>query len=124
MAGSRPGLLAERHRAGRTCSRRVTGWPVSTSKSPTTHFTAGGIDFPAGSWILPAQDGLSRCGSKPLPIELGLDFTSVAAVPDVPRHEAKAAAHRRVGAVGRYRFDRLAALFARSAQDSLHLSSR
>ena len=70
--------------------RRVTGWPVSISKSRITHFTAGGIDFPAGSWILPAQSGLIDA-VRSTANDLGLDFASVAAAPDVPRHPEKAA---------------------------------
>jgi len=53
-------------------------------------FHVAGAEFPAGSWIIPAQDGLAQtlhaCAA-----ELGLDFTSVTAVPDVPRHPAKPA---------------------------------
>jgi hypothetical protein len=53
-------------------------------------FRAAGVDFPAGSWIISAQDGLAQavraCAS-----ELGLDFVSAAAAPEVARHPAKAA---------------------------------
>ncbi|HET9995240.1 MAG TPA: M14 family zinc carboxypeptidase [Candidatus Acidoferrum sp.] len=53
-------------------------------------FRLGETEFPIGSWILPAQpkmqDAMRACAT-----ELGLDFTSVAAAPDVPRHAAKAA---------------------------------
>ncbi len=52
-------------------------------------FTAGGVNFPAGSWILPAQNGLTD-RVRTTATELGLDFTSAAAVPDVPRHIEKA----------------------------------
>jgi hypothetical protein len=48
-------------------------------------FQAAGVEFPAGSWILPGQDGLAEMVSS-VSTELGLDFTSVAAAPDVPRH--------------------------------------
>ncbi len=53
-------------------------------------FTAGGISYPEGSWILPAQDGLSDAVQATAK-ELGLDFTSAAAMPDVPHHAEKAA---------------------------------
>ncbi len=53
-------------------------------------FNDGGIDYPKGSWILPAHDGLASAVHNAAST-LGLNFTSVAAVPDVPRHEAKAA---------------------------------
>lgn len=52
-------------------------------------FTAGGVNFPAGSWILPAQTGLTDA-IRSTATELGLDFTSVATMPDVPRHVEKA----------------------------------
>ena len=53
-------------------------------------FSAGGMNFHQGSWILPAQDGLSDA-VKDVATELGLSFSSVSAQPDVPRHEARAA---------------------------------
>ena len=53
-------------------------------------FNAGGSDFPSGSWILPAQDGLSDAVHA-IAGELGLDFVSAASTPDVPRHADKAA---------------------------------
>lgn len=51
-------------------------------------FTVSGVDYPAGSWILPAQQDLAdavRDAAK----ELGLDFVRLASVPDVPRHSAR-----------------------------------
>ncbi len=53
-------------------------------------FDAGGSQFPAGSWILRDQNGLGDAIRK-IAADVGLDFTSAAAVPDVPRHAAKAA---------------------------------
>ena len=52
-------------------------------------FKAAGIDFPAGSWILPAQNGLVDA-IRTTANDLGLDFTSAAVAPGVPRHAAKA----------------------------------
>jgi Zinc carboxypeptidase len=52
-------------------------------------FRATGVDFPPGSWIFPAQDGLASA-LRSVADELGLDFTSSAASPDVPRHAAPA----------------------------------
>jgi hypothetical protein len=52
-------------------------------------FEAGGTKYPAGSWIVAAQDGLSE-GVKSTATELGLDFVQVSTMPDVPRHQAKA----------------------------------
>jgi hypothetical protein len=52
-------------------------------------FRAGGMEFPAGSWMLPAQEGLADA-VRATATALGLDFVSTAALPDVARHEAKA----------------------------------
>lgn len=52
-------------------------------------FEAAGTLFPEGSWILPEQAGLSKAVESTAE-ELGLDFTRVAAVPDVPHHAAPA----------------------------------
>jgi hypothetical protein len=54
------------------------------------NFTAGENKFPAGSWILPAQDGLAEA-VRAVAADLGLDFISAPAPPDVPRHAARAA---------------------------------
>src|SRR5262249_56791167 len=53
-------------------------------------FRAAGADFPAGSWILPAHDGLLDALRQAAATQ-GLDFTGVASAPDVPRHAAEAA---------------------------------
>jgi hypothetical protein len=53
-------------------------------------FTANSADFPAGSWILPGQPGLSDA-VRSTSTELALDFTSVPTSPDVPHHTDKAA---------------------------------
>jgi hypothetical protein len=50
-------------------------------------FRAAGLEYPAGSWVLPAREGLAdavRAASR----ELALDFASAAAVPEVRRHAA------------------------------------
>jgi Zinc carboxypeptidase len=44
-------------------------------------------DYPAGSWIIPAQSGLAEALEK-VARELALDFESAQTAPDVPRHEA------------------------------------
>ena len=51
-------------------------------------FTASGTNFPAGSWILPAQDGLAGA-IQSVANELGIDFIRVAAAPQVPHHDAR-----------------------------------
>ncbi len=50
-------------------------------------FKANGTDYPAGSWIVPAQPGL-RPALEGVAEELALDFASAAAVPNVRRHPA------------------------------------
>jgi hypothetical protein len=48
-------------------------------------FALGGVDYPAGSWILPAQRGLAEALAR-VAEERGLDFVSAPAVPEVARH--------------------------------------
>jgi hypothetical protein len=52
-------------------------------------FEEAGTRFPRGSWILATQAGLGQA-IQSTAAELGLDFTQVPAVPDVPRHKAQA----------------------------------
>jgi len=52
-------------------------------------FKSGGREYPAGSWILPAQKGLYEALASPAYSEFHLDFDSADAVPDVPRHESR-----------------------------------
>jgi hypothetical protein len=51
-------------------------------------FTIAGTDYPAGSWILPAQPGLADT-LRDASLQLGLDFNSAPSAPDVPHHSAK-----------------------------------
>ncbi len=48
-------------------------------------FVAGGNEYPAGSWILSEQDGLSAVLEE-VAAELALDFESLPSMPDVARH--------------------------------------
>ncbi len=53
-----PGLRARRTPARRACSRRAfasSRFKIEIAEQP---FSAGGRDYPRGSWILPAQPGL------------------------------------------------------------------
>jgi hypothetical protein len=50
-------------------------------------FDAGGVPYPAGSWILPAQDGL-KAALDAVASELSLDFDSAPRAPGAPRHDA------------------------------------
>jgi Zinc carboxypeptidase len=51
-------------------------------------FDAGGVSYPAGSWIIPAQNGLPEA-LRGAADQLSLTFQSVNAVPEVARHAAK-----------------------------------
>ncbi len=52
-------------------------------------FAAGGTEFPAGSWILPAQDGLAEA-LRNVASSSGLSFVTAATEPSVEKHEARA----------------------------------
>jgi len=52
-------------------------------------FDVAGAKFPAGSWILADTPGVHDALVSTAE-ELGLDFTQVISVPDIPRHQAKA----------------------------------
>ncbi|HJY35886.1 MAG TPA: hypothetical protein VJ299_00410, partial [Steroidobacteraceae bacterium] len=52
-------------------------------------FKVGDTEYSAGSWILPAQAGLGSA-LQDLDSHVALDFDSIASVPDVARHAAKA----------------------------------
>lgn len=66
---------------------RVAGFNLQIAERA---FSVNGIEYPAGSWILPAQDGLATA-LRSTANDLGLDFTAMSTVPDVPKHDAKAA---------------------------------
>ena len=51
-------------------------------------FEQGGTKFPAGSWILAPQNGLSDA-IRSTSAELGLDMTRISTPPNVPRHNAQ-----------------------------------
>jgi len=68
-------------------------------------FSIGGSEFPAGSWILPAQDGLADTVRKTAR-DAGLWFLGTGAEPGVPSMST-GAADWSVGAVGGYGFDRM-----------------
>jgi hypothetical protein len=63
---------------------RLARFKVLIAERP---FTAGGREFRAGSWILPAQAGLTAA-VRSSAAALALDFASTATVPEVSRHEA------------------------------------
>jgi len=48
-------------------------------------FSAGGVDYPAGSWVIAAQPGLRQAVGD-VAVELGLEVASADAAPSVARH--------------------------------------
>ena len=67
-------LLAARH--------RLAAFEIEVAERSFTH---DGADYPAGSWILPQQDGLGAAVEE-VAAELPLDFSSASSTPDVLRH--------------------------------------
>jgi hypothetical protein len=65
---------------------RLSGFRAEVA---TRAFRAQGADFPAGSWVLPAQDGLGDA-VRATAAELGLDFTSAIALPEGARRDSPA----------------------------------
>src|SRR5436853_1474998 len=65
---------------------RLAGFEIQIAEQA---FQAGGSDFPAGSWIIPAQKGLHD-SILSTAAELGLDFIQLASTPQVTHHPAKA----------------------------------
>jgi hypothetical protein len=51
-------------------------------------FTAGGVSYPAGSWIIAGQSGVSEALQQ-VADRLGFTFESSSILPNVPRHAAK-----------------------------------
>jgi hypothetical protein len=51
-------------------------------------FKMGEDEYPAGSWLIPAQEGLS-VKLDSVASELGLDFVGAASLPDVARHDSR-----------------------------------
>ncbi len=65
---------------------RLAKFKIEIAELP---FKIGEAEYPAGSWLVPAQSGLNAT-LQDLTARLALDFDSVAAAPDVARHAAKA----------------------------------
>lgn len=68
-----------------TARFRLEKFAVDIAEEP---FQSAGTEYPAGSWILRAQDGLEPV-IRAAASELALDFDSAASVPSVRRHEAE-----------------------------------
>jgi hypothetical protein len=65
---------------------RLAHFNVEVAERP---FKLGNIEFPAGSWLLPAQAGISEA-LRETSKHLGLEFTSADAMPALAHHSAKA----------------------------------
>jgi hypothetical protein len=63
---------------------RLAGFPIQITEEA---FSAGGKEYPAGSWILESHDGLGD-SLQAVASDLALNFESAAGVPDIARHEA------------------------------------
>ena len=76
-------LLADTGQEGLLAARyRLAAYPIEIAERA---FTAGGVQYPAGSWILRDQDGLADALRRTA-AGLRLTFNGATAVPDVPRH--------------------------------------
>ena len=99
---------------------RLSRFKLEIAEQP---FSAGGREYPRGSWIFAAQPGLDAALAAAA-ADLGLDFQRLAAAPHARHARGSGASSGRVGALGGYRQHRLGALCARPAPHSLHLRSR
>ncbi|HET6373734.1 MAG TPA: M14 family zinc carboxypeptidase, partial [Candidatus Polarisedimenticolia bacterium] len=87
VRGSGPSfLLRDTGQEGLLAARaRLAKFKIEITEKP---FKVAGSDYPAGSWILPAQEGLAGALEK-VASELALDFeSSEGAAPEVARHQA------------------------------------
>jgi hypothetical protein len=65
-----------------TARVRLARFKVEAAEKP---FSSGGVDYPAGSWILATQPGLRRALDA-VAGDLALEFDAADAAPTVPRH--------------------------------------
>jgi hypothetical protein len=63
---------------------RLAKFKVDIAERP---FSSGGVQYPAGSWILPTQSGLEKALEEASG-QLGLEFVAASSVPDVSHHAA------------------------------------
>ncbi len=78
-------LLADRGQEALLAARyRLARFAIEIAERP---FSAGGVEYPAGSWVLAAQPGL-RDALESTAAELGLEFASAVAPPEGARHPA------------------------------------
>jgi zinc carboxypeptidase len=62
---------------------RLARFKVEAAEKP---FSAGGLDYPAGSWVVAAAQPELRSTLDAVARDLGLDLTAAAEAPSVPRH--------------------------------------
>jgi hypothetical protein len=62
--------------------QRLARFEVEAAETP---FSAGGVDYPAGSWVIEAQPGLEPA-LQAVAAELGVSFTAAETAPPVARH--------------------------------------
>src|SRR6185503_8947384 len=62
---------------------RLARFKVEAAEKP---FSAGGVDYPAGSWVLAAAQPELRSTLDAVARDLGLDVAAAAEAPSVPRH--------------------------------------
>jgi hypothetical protein len=81
----RPGFVIPASPACTFLAARYTLGDIEVFSADSS-FTAGGSDYPRGSWIIPdpGDDGYDRLAR--IAAELGLDVDGVRSIPDVPRH--------------------------------------
>jgi hypothetical protein len=65
---------------------RLAAFNIEIAEHP---FSLKSVNYPAGSWIIPAQTGLPDT-LRDCATNLGLEFTALSAAPKVPQHAAKA----------------------------------
>jgi len=86
MSGAGPAyIIKDTGQEGLFAARfRLEKFNIEIAEEP---FQVAGSGYPAGSWLLGAQEGLESAGRE-VASELALDFDSAPSIPNVRRHEA------------------------------------
>ena len=90
VTGSGSSLPAERHGTGIVSRCPLSAVRISRLRLPSATSNRRRNEFSGRFVDSDRSIRIARCDSQSTAAELGLDFTQVAAVPDVPRHKAKA----------------------------------
>ena len=96
---------------------RLSRFKLSIAEQP---FSQDGIDYPRGSWVLPAQPGLESA-LQDIAERLGIDFDTRRDRAEGADPPCALAPARHLGALGGYRHHRLGTLFAGSAAHPVHI---